>query len=119
MVRLRKERDDGNAGVAADDGDGLVGRVGVLNLGKKAGGTDYVESGDTEETFGVVDTFGFEDFGADGDGRVDLGGGVSRLYCDVDQVREEKGDEMYRVGNDENVGIGRGVSASFGEIADN
>lgn len=79
MVGLGEERDDGDAGVAADDDDGLVGGIGVLDLGKEAGGADDVEGGDAEEAFGVVDAFGFEDFSADGDGRVDLGGVVRRL----------------------------------------
>jgi len=79
VVGLREEGDDRHAGMAADDGDRLIGGIGVLDLGEEAGGTNDVESGDAEEAFGVVDTFGFEDFGADRDGGVDLGRGVSRL----------------------------------------
>ena len=72
VVGLREERDDGHAGVATDDGDGLVGRVGALDLRDEAGGTDDVEGGDTEEALGVVDALALEDLGANGDGGVDL-----------------------------------------------
>ena len=72
MVGLREQRDDGDTGVTADDGDGLVGGVGALDLGDEAGGTDDIEGGDTEEALGVVDALGLEDLGDDGDGGVDL-----------------------------------------------
>jgi hypothetical protein len=58
--------------VTANDGDGLAGGVGLLDLGDEAGGTDNVEGGNTEETLGVVDTTGLVDLGNDGDGGVDL-----------------------------------------------
>jgi hypothetical protein len=64
--------------VTANDGDGLLGGVGLLDLGDEAGGTDNVKGGDTEETLGVVDTLGLEDLRDDGDGRVDLTGGLER-----------------------------------------
>jgi hypothetical protein len=73
VAGLREERDYGGAGVAADDGDVLVGGVGALDLGDEAGGTNDVKSGHTEEAAGVVDALGLEDLGGDGDGRVDLG----------------------------------------------
>ena len=72
MVGLREEWHDGDARVAAHDGDGFVGRVGGLDLREEARGAYDVEGGDTEELLGVVDAFGLEDFGADGDGGVDL-----------------------------------------------
>ena len=75
MVGLGEDGDDGDAGVTTDHGDLLVGRVGLLDLGDEAGGTDDVEGGDTEQTLGVVDALGLEDLGDDGDGRVDLCGG--------------------------------------------
>lgn len=58
--------------MATDDGDFLVGRVGGLDLGDEAGGTDDIKGGDTEEALGVVDALGLEDLGDDGDGGVDL-----------------------------------------------
>jgi hypothetical protein len=58
--------------VTTNDGDVLVGRVGVLQLGDETGSADNIEGGDTEEALGVVDTLGLEDLGADGDGGVDL-----------------------------------------------
>jgi hypothetical protein len=58
--------------VTTNHGDVLVGRVGPLDLGDEAGGTDDIEGGDTEEALGVVDTLALEDLGADGDGGVDL-----------------------------------------------
>jgi hypothetical protein len=58
--------------VATNDGDGLAGGVGLLDLGDEARGTDDIKGGDTEETLGVVDTPGLVDLGDDGDGGVDL-----------------------------------------------
>ncbi len=58
--------------MAADDRNGFGRWVRVLDLGDEARGTDNVQSGYTEETFGVVHTLGLEDLGGDGDGRVDL-----------------------------------------------
>lgn len=72
VAGLGEERDDGSTGVATDDGDVLVGGVGVLDLRDEARGTDDVKGGDTEEALGVVDTLGLEDLGSDGDGGVDL-----------------------------------------------
>ncbi len=71
---LGEERNDCCAGVAADDRNGFGRWVRVVNLGDEARCTDYVQSGYTEKTFGVVNTFGLEDLGGDGDGRVDLVG---------------------------------------------
>ena len=72
VVGLGEERDDGDTRVTTDDGDVLVGGVGLLDLRDEARGTDNVKGGDTEETLGVVDTLGLVDLGDDGDGRVDL-----------------------------------------------
>jgi len=68
VAGLGEEGDDGGARVATDDGDVLVGGVGVLELRDEAGGADDVEGGDTEETLGVVDALALEDLGGDGDG---------------------------------------------------
>lgn len=72
VVGLGEQRDDGDSGVATNNGDGLLGGVGLLNLGDEAGGTDDIEGGDTEETLRVVDTLGLEHLGDNGDGRVYL-----------------------------------------------
>jgi hypothetical protein len=74
VAGLGDEGNDGSAGVTTYDGNLLVGGVGTLDLGDEAGGTDDIEGGDTEEALGVVDTLALEDFGADGNGRVDLEG---------------------------------------------
>ena len=72
VTRLRQQRDNGRARVTADYGDVLVSRVGGFVLRDEPGGSDDVEGGDAEEFGRLVDGAGFEDFGADGDGRVDL-----------------------------------------------
>ena len=72
VAGLGEKRDNGHTGVTTDDSDGLVGGVGLLDLGDEARGTDNVKGGDTEETLGVVDTLGLEDLRDDGDGGVDL-----------------------------------------------
>jgi hypothetical protein len=58
--------------VTTDNGYILISWIGSLQFGDEAGGSDDIKGGDTEECFGVVDTFGLVDFGADGNGRVDL-----------------------------------------------
>lgn len=92
---LGEERDDGDTGVATDDGDVLVLGVSALDLGDEAGSADDVEGGDTEELLGVVDALGLEDLLADGDGGVD------------------------GVGDDEELGLGGRVGNGLGEVADN
>lgn len=72
VVGLREQRNDGDTGVTTDNGDELVGGVGLLDLRDEAGGTDNVQRGDTEEALGVVDTLGLVDLRDDGDGGVDL-----------------------------------------------
>lgn len=72
VARLRKQGDDGHTGVATNDGDGLIGGVGLLDLGDEARRTDDIKGGDTEQTLGVVDVAGLVDLGNDGDGGVDL-----------------------------------------------
>lgn len=74
VVGLGEQRNNGHARVTTNDGNGLVGRVGALDLGDEAGSTDNIEGGDTEETLRVVDTLGLEDLGNNGDGGVDLFG---------------------------------------------
>lgn len=60
--------------MTTNDRNGLIGRVGALDLGDEAGSTDNIEGGDPEETLRVVDTLGLEDLGNNGDGGVDLFG---------------------------------------------
>lgn len=72
VVGLGEQRNDGDTGVATNNGDGLVGGIGLLDLGDEAGGPDDIEGGDTEETLGVVDTSGLEDLSDNGDGGVNL-----------------------------------------------
>jgi hypothetical protein len=91
---LAEEGHDGDARVAADDGDVLVLGVGALDLADEAGGADDVEGGDAEEAAGVVDAAGLEDLGGDGDGRVD------------------------GVADDEDVGLGAVLGAGLGQVAD-
>lgn len=94
VVGLREERDDGDTGVATNDGDVLVLGVGALDLGNESGGTDNVEGGDTEEGLGVVDTGSLVNLLDDGDGGVD------------------------GVGDDQELGLGGSLSGGLGEVAD-
>lgn len=93
VAALAEERDDGNTGVATDNGDVLILGVSALDGGDEAAGADNVKGGDTEEGLGVVDTAGLEDLGADGDGRVD------------------------GVGDDEGLGLGGRLGNGLGEVA--
>lgn len=72
VTGLRDQWNNGDTGVATDDSDVLVGRVRLLDLGDESGGSDNIESGDTEESLGVVDTLALEDLTADWDCGVDL-----------------------------------------------
>lgn len=71
VVGLREQRYNGYARVAADNGDVLIRRVSVLELADESAGPDYIQCGDTKETFGVVDTCTLEYLGDDWNGRVD------------------------------------------------
>jgi hypothetical protein len=68
---LGEEGQNGNAGVAADDGDLYRRGIDVTVRGDKGIGAQDVEGGDAAEFAGVVDTGAFQDFGGDGDGAVD------------------------------------------------
>lgn len=89
VVGLGKEGDDSDTRVTTNDGDEFVGRVGVLDLGDEARGTDNVQGGDTEDALGVVDALGLEDLGDDGDGGVHLPQLVTGAH--VDCVEDEQG----------------------------
>ncbi len=94
VAALRKEWDDGSAGVASNNGDVLVRRISAFDLGNEATRADDVERGYTKQTLRIVDTSAFVYLGGDGDGAVD------------------------GVGDDEHVGFRRMIGGSFGKIAD-
>ena len=58
--------------MATDDGDSLIRRIGALYLRDEARRADDIEGGYAKEALGVVNAFGLENFGANGDGGVDL-----------------------------------------------
>ena len=95
VLALGEEGDDGDTGVSTNDGNGLISRVGLLDLGDEAGCADDIEGGDTEEALGVVDAGLLEDLSNDGDGAVD------------------------GVGDDEDVGVGGRLGGGNGQVADN
>lgn len=69
---LAEKRDNGLAGVAADDGDAqLRGVLLASDLGDEGLGTDNIEGGDTKELLGVEDTGLLQDLGGNWDGGVD------------------------------------------------
>lgn len=69
---LAEERDDGLAGVTANDGNDSLGWVLLASDALDEGlGTDDVEGGDTEELLGVEDAGLLEDLSGNGDGAVD------------------------------------------------
>jgi hypothetical protein len=72
LSRLREKGNDGRAGVATDNRDALVSRIGALDLANEAAGADDIEGSDSEQTLRVVDALGLEDLGGDWDGGVDL-----------------------------------------------
>lgn len=72
VVGLREQRNDGNTGVATNNGDELVGGVGLLDLRDETGGANNIQGGNTEEALGVVDALGLKDLSDNGDGGVDL-----------------------------------------------
>lgn len=72
VAGLGEQRDNGGARVTSDNGDGLVGWVGALELRDEARGTDNIEGGDTEQSLWVINVLVLENFGGDWDGGVDL-----------------------------------------------
>lgn len=58
--------------MTTDDGDLLVCRIGTFDLGDEARGTNDIKSGNTKETFWIVNTFRLVNLGADWDSGVDL-----------------------------------------------
>ena len=91
---LRQEGHDGDTRVATDDGN--IGRlgVGVGDARQEGRGAGHVERGHTEQALGVVHASLLEDLGDDRDGGV------------------------HRVRDDAEVGLGRDLGGSLGEIAD-
>ena len=70
-VDLAKEGEDGDTGVAANDRHVHFGGVLAEVAADESIGANDVEGGDTAEFGGVVNALLFENFGGDGDGRVD------------------------------------------------
>lgn len=80
---LGQQGNDGHTGVATNNGDLLGGGVGLLDLGDEARGADNVQSGDTEQALGVVNTSLLVNLGDDGDGGVDLSKMLDTAYQSV------------------------------------
>ena len=112
VTGLGEERNNGGSGVTTDDGDGLVGWVGALELGDEAGSTHDIEGGDTEELLWVVDVLGLEDLGGDWNGGVDL------EDCELRSSVVSCRTTTYWVGDDQDVGVRAMVGACLGELAD-
>ena len=68
---LREQRQDGNAGMSADDGHIDVGRIPALILGNERIGTAHIEGGNTAHLGLVVNSSLLQDLGGNWDGRVD------------------------------------------------
>ena len=90
--RLREQRHDRHARVSTHDNNVLILRVGILDLAHEAGSTHDIESRNTEQTLGVVDSLGLEDLSDDWDGAVDwirddedvgVWGRLSGCLCEV------------------------------------
>lgn len=114
VAGLGQQGNDGDTGVTTDDGD-LLGRgVCVLDLRDEARGTDDVKGGDTEQALGVVDTAGLVDLGDDGDGRVDLQILLEQTLHKFVYLHWQ----TYRVGDDQDVGLGGSLGSGLGEVAD-
>lgn len=99
-----QEWDDGLARVAADDGDGDGGGVGLSgDGGDKGGGTDDIEGGDAKELLGVKDVVLLENLGGDWDGGVDGVGddedeGLGGELGDAgDQVTDDTGVDLEEI----------------------
>lgn len=94
VVALAEKRNNGDTGVTTNNSDLLIGGVGTLELADETGSANDIESGDTEQAFGVVDAASLEDLGADGHSRVD------------------------GVGDDQEVGLRSGLSGSLSKVTD-
>ena len=113
--------------MAANHRNAFVGRVGALELRDEARCTHDVERGDAEDALGVVDALGLEDFGDDGDRRVDLDFFFFFFIIIIRKETAREGENIYiyiyictyRVGNDQNVGIRRSISSGLGEVTNN
>ena len=78
--------------MSTHDNNVLILRVGILDLAHEAGSTHDIESRNTEQTLGVVDSLGLEDLSDDWDGAVDwirddedvgVWGRLSGCLCEV------------------------------------
>ncbi|RUP50784.1 hypothetical protein BC936DRAFT_137684 [Jimgerdemannia flammicorona] len=68
MTGLGQQGYNGDARVAADDGDLGFGAISILELGDEARSTDNIEGGHAEEALGIEDTVEFQDLGNNRDG---------------------------------------------------
>lgn len=71
LAGLGKKRDNGHTRVATDNSDLAVLGVLTLDFSHEARSTDDVQSSDTVQTLGVIDTGLLQGLGKDGDSRVD------------------------------------------------
>ena len=92
---LTEQRNNSGARVTSDNRDVQLGRILLSgDLSNEGLSTDDVEGSDTKELLGIEDTGVLEDFGSDGDGRVD------------------------GVGDDKNVGLGTVLGDGNHEVSD-
>lgn len=97
--------------MTSNNGDLLISRIALLDLGNESRGSDNIEGGDTEESLWVVDTSFLENLSSDWDGRVDL--------VTLSALRIAKVDiRTYRVGDDQDVGVWCRLSDSLSEVSD-
>ncbi|KAH3665147.1 hypothetical protein OGATHE_003962 [Ogataea polymorpha] len=71
VVGLGDQRNNGDSGVAANNGDVLVDRVGSSDFRQESRGSQHVQGGDTKQLLWVVDVLGLEHLGDNRNGRVD------------------------------------------------
>jgi hypothetical protein len=92
--------------VSTNDRDVLRCRICAFDLRNESGSTNNIEGSDTEESLGVVDALALKDLSDDGNSGVDLSiwSALSIVILNV----------PYRVGNDEDVGIGCSICGSLG-----
>lgn len=137
VAGLGDQGDNGVSGVATNNGDGLLSGVSGLNLRDEAGSSDDIQSGDTKDLLGVVDTLGLEDLGNNGDSRVDgVGddadlGSRSKLSNALGQITDNGGIGVEQVitghtglsgdtsGDDNNLSTGKGLlkTALLGSVS--
>lgn len=107
---LAKQRDNGLAGVASDDGDSQALGIALANdLSDKGLGTHDVEGGDAEEALRVENALGLKYLSGDGDGRVD-GVRDNKDIC----LRGDLGDSLNQALDDAGVDVEQVVASHAG-----